>query len=220
MSLTICGIVLQHVTKMSILRENWLSLLHHITGKHHWKASKEYHLVKKCGHPRISAKDQREIEWLESGSPAHVTLEEVVTNKKLLKDLEKLTEFHHTGVLESYHSVMTKYVPKREHFSYNRMVARTQLAILDHNANVGRKQVEIKGSSQGEKRFKIVWGKQRKNWVAKEIKVPKTYRHVEGMMQDVILCEQGKKFTYKPRNKQNALHQLQNHQNRMLLIDG
>ena len=120
--------------------------------------------MKKCGQPRISAKDQREIEWLESGSPAHVALEEVVTNKKLLKDLEKLTEFHHTGVLESYHSVMTKYVPKREHFSYNGMVARTQLAILDHNANVGRKQAEIKkGSSQGEKRFKIVCGKQRKN---------------------------------------------------------
>ena len=48
------------------------------------------------------------------------------------------------------------------------MVARTQLAILDHNANVGRKQAEIKkGASQGEKRYKIACGKQRKNWVAK-----------------------------------------------------
>ena len=108
-------------------------------------------------------------------------MEEIVTNKKLLKDLEKLTEFHHTGELESYHSVMTKYVPKREHFSYNGMVARTQLAILDHNANVGRKQAEIKkGASQGEKRYKIACGKQRKNWVAKEIKEPKTYQLLKG----------------------------------------
>ena len=110
-----------------------MSLLHHITGKYHWKTSKELKYVKKCSHFRISSKDQREIEWLASGSPAHVALEEVITSKKLLKDLEKLTEFHHTRKLESYHSVMTKYVPKRKHFCYNRMVARTQLAILDHN---------------------------------------------------------------------------------------
>jgi ribonuclease HI len=191
---------------VDILRETWLSLLHHITGKHQWKASREYKLVKKCGHPRISAKDQKEIQWLESGSPAHIALEEVITNKKLLKDLGKLTEFHHTGELESYHSVMTKYVPKREHFSYNGMVARTQLAILDHNANVGREQAEIKkGSSPGEKRFKIVCGKQRKNWVAKKIKVPKTYSHVEGMMQDVILCKQGKKFMYNPKEQAKCI---------------
>ena len=111
-------------------------------------------MVKKCGHPQNTAKDEREIKWLESGSPPHIALEEIVTNKKLLKDLEKLIEFHHTGELESY-SIMTKYVPRWEHFSCNGMVARTQLAILDYNVNVGRKQAEImKGSSQGEKHYK------------------------------------------------------------------
>ena len=125
----------------------------------------------------------RERTWLESGSPSRVALEEIDTNKKLLKDLEKLTEFHHAGKLESYHSIMTKYVPKRKHFSYNGMVARTQLGILDHNANVGRKQAKIKkGASHEEKRHKIVRGKQRKNWVAKEIKESKTYQHVQEMM--------------------------------------
>ncbi|CAB3996953.1 Hypothetical predicted protein [Paramuricea clavata] len=43
-----------------ILRD-WLSLLHHITGEHCWRASKEFKLVKKCGHPRTSRKDQKEI---------------------------------------------------------------------------------------------------------------------------------------------------------------
>jgi hypothetical protein len=130
----------------------------------------------------------------------HIALVEVITNKKLLKDLEKLTEFHHTGELESYHSLMTKYAPKREHFCYNGMVARTQLAVLDHNANVNRTQAEVKkGSKQGEKRFKIVCGKQRKNWLAKEIKTPKFYSYVEGMMNDVILCKKGKQFKYKPK---------------------
>ena len=78
--------------------------------------------------------------------------EDVVTSQKLLKDLAKLTEFHHTGQLEFYHSLMTKYVPKREHFSYNGMEARTQLAILDHNANTIRSQEEVKkGACPGEK---------------------------------------------------------------------
>ena len=119
--------------------------------------------------------------------------------KKLLRDLGKLTEFHHTGGLQSYHSLMTKYVPKREHFCYNGMVARTQLAILDHNANVNKSQAEVKqGDNQGEKRYKVVCGKQRKNWVAKKVKAPKSNTYVEGMMNDVILYKKGKKFKYKP----------------------
>ena len=77
---------------------------------------------------------------MKAGTPVHVALEDIICNKKFLNDLGKLTEFHHTGELESYHALMTKYVPKREHFCYNGMVARTQLAVLDHNANVNRSQ--------------------------------------------------------------------------------
>lgn len=184
---------------VDILQEKWLSLLHHIVGKHRWRASSTHKLIKKCGHPALSRNDQKNTKWLEIGSPAHVALEDVVTNKKLLKDIAKLTEFHHTGELESYHSLMTKYVPKREHFCYNGMVARTQLAILDHNANVDRSQAEVtQGINKGEKRYKVVCTKQRKNWVAKEIKTPKSNNHVESMMNDVILCKKGKKFQYKP----------------------
>ncbi|XP_028414363.1 uncharacterized protein LOC114537519 [Dendronephthya gigantea] len=191
----------------NILREKWLSLLQHITGKHSWRLSKEIKLIKKCGHPRLTAKDQKSIIWLKNGSLAHVALEEVVTNKKLLKDICKLTEFRRTGELESYHSVMTKYVPKREHFCYNGMIARTQLAVLDHNANVDRSQAEVmKGQSKGEKRYKVVCGKQRKNWVAKEIKTPKSYSHVMGMMNDVILYKEGKKkIKYKPTTQAKCI---------------
>lgn len=184
---------------IDILREKWLSLLFHITGKHCWQVSPTFKKLKKCGHQPINRKDQKETKWLENGSPAHVALEEVVTNKKLLKDLAKLTEFHHTGELESYHSLMTKYAPKREHFCYNGMVARTQLAIMDHNANVNRNQAEIKhGVNKGEKRFKLQCTKQRKHWVAKEIKTAKSNAHVADMMEDVIMCKRGKKFPYEP----------------------
>ena len=32
----------------------------------------------------------------------------------------------------------------------------------------------------------------------KEIKTPKVYGYIEDMMDDVILCQEGKKFPYKP----------------------
>ena len=188
-----------------VLREKWLSMLEHIVNKHTWKSSPKFQFVKKCGHAVMSRREKKSITWLKKGSPSLVALEEVVTNQKLLKDLAKLTEFHHTGQLESYHSLMTKYVPKREHFSYNGMVARTQLAILDHNANTNRSQAEVKkGPCQGEKRYKLLCAKQRKNWVVKEIKTPKVYGYTEDMMDDVILCQEGKKFPYKPT--QQAKH--------------
>ena len=111
----------------------------------------------------MSRREKRNITWLKKGSPALVVLEVVVANQKLLKDLAKLTEFHHTCQLESYHSLMTKHRPKRVHFSYNGMVARTQLAIVDHNTNTTRSQAEVeKGACPGEKRCKSLCAKQRK----------------------------------------------------------
>lgn len=46
--------------------------------------------------------------------------------------------FIYTGSLEVFHAVMLKYTEKRLHFGYDSMRARTQLAVLDHNSNVGR----------------------------------------------------------------------------------
>ena len=79
---------------------------------------------------------------------AHLALEEVVLNPKCSKDLAKLTEFCHTGKIEIYHSVMLKYTSKCEHYSYQGMVARTQLAALDNNSNTGHGQALIKSGEQ------------------------------------------------------------------------
>ena len=42
------------------------------------------------------------------------------------------------GNLEVFHSFMLKFAPKRIHFEKDTMVARTQLAAVDHNENTGR----------------------------------------------------------------------------------
>ena len=91
-------------------------------------------------------------------------------NTKLLKDLAKLTDFCHTGNIEVYHSMMLKYCSKQEHFSYKGMVARTQLAALDNNANAERTQALVQsGEHAGQERYKACFPKAHKRWVVKPI---------------------------------------------------
>ena len=65
-------------------------------------------------------------------------LKSSVLKDKLIKDIKQLTLFCHTGCLEVYHSMLTKYYPKLEYFDYKGMAARLQLAALDHNVNNAR----------------------------------------------------------------------------------
>ena len=66
---------------------------------------------------------------------------------------------------------MLKYCLKREHFTYNGMLARTQLAALDNNANSERQQAVIKtGAHSGEARYKASFPKMKKHWIVKPIK--------------------------------------------------
>ena len=113
----------------------WKSVLFHVTNKHKWNSYSHFH--ERC-HPRLTSAQIRKKKWLKPDTPAYIALEEVVLNKKILKDIE-LTEFCHTGELEVYHSKYSKYCPKREHFSHKGMVAHAQLTALEHNANYGKK---------------------------------------------------------------------------------
>ncbi|XP_078352898.1 uncharacterized protein LOC144637699 [Oculina patagonica] len=175
---------------VNILREKWRSVLDHITNKHKWSGNTHFH---QCCHRRISSSEAKNICWLKPGTQAHLALEEVVLNTKLLKDLAKLTDFCHTGKLEVYHSMMLKYCSKREHFSYQGMVARTQLAALDNNANTGRIQAQVQsGERAGEARYKLCFPKANKRWVVKPITEKKSYHYLSDLLSQVIKrCEEG-----------------------------
>ena len=115
---------------------------------------------RKCVHHKLSSREIKEKVWLKTGTAAHVVLEEVVYNKKLVKDLKLVNKFRHTGNLEVYHSMMLKYCPKRQLFGNKKMIARTQLVALDHNHNCSRKQAVVKHrSSQGSLRYNLVFPK-------------------------------------------------------------
>ena len=86
-----------------------------------------------------------------------------------------------------YHSMMLKYLPKRQQFSYNGMIARTQLAAIDNNENAGRGQAVIsKGNNAGEARYRRSFPKAHKRWVVKPIMQPKTYNLLLELQRGVL----------------------------------
>ena len=70
------------------------------------------------------------------------------------------------------------------------MVARTQLATLDHNHNTGRNQATT--ATGEEKRYKLVFPKAKKQWVAKPIYEAKSYSYLDEMMTKVIEAREKK----------------------------
>ena len=124
-----------------MLKEKWMSLLFHIQNKHCWTGYTIYH---KCDHPQLSPEERATKAWLSPKSDAFVALQKIVLNTRLLKDLEHLTKFSHTGILEVYHSVMNKWVPKSTHFSFDGMVSRCKLAAIDFNSGQHLQQAKTK----------------------------------------------------------------------------
>ena len=159
------------------LRERWLSLLDHITNQHSWTGATK---ILKCAHGPLPP--GQETQWLARGSPQHETLRKIVSKKDLLIDLEKLTDFIHTGSIEVYHSNQLVWTPKRIHFSFVGMRARQQLAALNHNYNVGRQQAK---TQHGKAQWKIVFPKAKKKWVAKKVYSKKSTTYLHALMHSV-----------------------------------
>lgn len=100
-----------------------------------------------CEYEDLGHEQTRRKKWIKPGTVAHNALNEIVMHKSLQKDLGQLCKFIHTGKLEVFHSLLHKCSPKRQEFDFLTMQARTQLAIMDHNHNVQRKQAEVQRSS-------------------------------------------------------------------------
>ena len=130
-----------------LLTEKWTSIVYHISNVHEWDGGKGS-VFNKCVHLPLPVEEQRSKKWLRSGSLVHRTLRNIVHDKNLLRDIKKLTRFHHTGSLEVFYSSLLKYCPKRQHFSYLGMQARLELAILDHNYNTDRKQATARSGKK------------------------------------------------------------------------
>uniref|UniRef100_A0A8C6KCV0 Uncharacterized protein n=1 Tax=Nothobranchius furzeri TaxID=105023 RepID=A0A8C6KCV0_NOTFU len=121
-----------------VMKEKWVSVIHHITNRHDWPGNRHYHC---CAHEPLDETSQRSKLWLQPGSEVHQALVKIVKDKQLLKDLGHLTKVIHMTSLEVYHSMCLKFLPKNTHFGYDVMIHASMLAPLNHNNNVNREQV-------------------------------------------------------------------------------
>ena len=163
-----------------LLKENWVSILHHITDKHRWKNGKTW---KKCFHAKLTKEQRCRKPFLDLRSPSYIALERIILDKSLLGAFDHLTSFNHTGTLEVYHSLYNKYCPKRLHFSYAGMIAHSQLAVLDFNTGVCVIQAETR---DGIKRYKLQFSKITQSWVVKKVKNAKEKTYIDHLMFEVF----------------------------------
>ena len=116
--------------------------------------------------------------------------------KTLLNDLQYLTEFNHTGQLEVYHSLYNKYCLERLHFGWNGMVARSELAILDHNSGTDCAQAK---TADDKNRYKLSFSKVTQNWVTKKISQRKDKFYLQALMGETLKIKQENRNVQAPK---------------------
>ncbi len=175
------------------LVELFTSICFHVAARHRWTG---YHHVTSCLHLPYTAKKQKQTKWLKGTSLQ--ALKNIVFEPRLLHDIRQLSLFCHTGRLECFHSSLLVFCPKRQEFDFPCMLARSQLAVMHHNANVGRSQavntVSRPGcTGEGELRFKPEWKKQSGAWRARPVYEPTTSDHVHDMVATVLQVKSERK---------------------------
>ncbi|ROL46137.1 THAP domain-containing protein 4 [Anabarilius grahami] len=208
------------------LIKRWKSILHHICGVHSWTEDGE---ERRCLHSELTSDEQKKKKWLDNKSRAFLTLENLVLDKGLLKDLRQMALFKHTGKLEVFHSLLLKYCPKRIHFHCTSMLAHTQMAVLDHNENVNRQQARTntgKFAIQyindcnvtfqyrynyifffliGTPQFNVVFPKHSKQWVARKLYESPTQNFRDDLVRQVIERRMDSTIIYKDSSSHLAI---------------
>ncbi|XP_057308714.1 uncharacterized protein LOC130646995 [Hydractinia symbiolongicarpus] len=179
------------------LAERFVSVVHHTANKHTFPQNSIY---KECEHQKLTDEDKRQKEWFQMGSPAHNVLIHIVTQKTLVKDLEQMNEQIHTTMLEVFHSLKIRYLPKSSIFGMEKMIAGTQLAILDHNNCRREQKYQVDDEGTATPLFQIAYSKPTKRFVAKPVKEEKEIGYLFYIIQKKILrASSGKKKLYQIR---------------------
>lgn len=87
------------------------------------------------------------------------------------------------------HSLALKYRTKRIHFGIDGMEARTKLAVLTHNHNVGK---ELATEKLGTKRLKVAFSKALNRWTIKNVHEKMNIDYLEDISTSVLKIANGK----------------------------
>uniref|UniRef100_A0A8C9YFY0 Uncharacterized protein n=1 Tax=Sander lucioperca TaxID=283035 RepID=A0A8C9YFY0_SANLU len=150
----------------------WTSVIHHIHNIH----THEDPLFPKCEHSDVIDKRR----WLKPGSKASYRLEKVLTNKRFIEGVEKLSPHHQTSSLEAFHSVVIRFAPKSVVYPFIGMLCRLYLSAFHFNENANRPQST---SALGGPAFKLAFPKAKKGgYSLKRRKIEPTFCYVNELI--------------------------------------
>ncbi|XP_039541035.1 uncharacterized protein LOC120488385 isoform X2 [Pimephales promelas] len=148
----------------------WTSMLNHMQNKHTHEDSN----FPACLHGASRSRDTKK--WLAAGTLPYFKLEKVLSNKRVLKDVAKLSPHYQTSSSKVFHSVILRFTPKNVVFPFLGMLCRLYLAALHYNENAERPQATtavFKGTfpeaKVGENRVR-------------EVKTQSTFRYVDDLL--------------------------------------
>ena len=119
----------------TMLKDTWFGVDHHVCGEHTWAESS-------CLHGPLVSEDPKVP--LQKKSSAAEALRVVVFDKRFTNNLSCYVCFRHTGGIESFSSMLTKYAPKRLAFEFCYSIACIALAALDHNMHLFQRHARNK----------------------------------------------------------------------------
>jgi hypothetical protein len=185
-----------------LLVELFHSLLFHVLNIHSWGRRKVIHtqfsklkmlnrktpqlypqplqlLTKnqRCLHGPLKHRGDRNTMWFEVNDNDYVSLWKKITDTRLCNAMKKCAPFKHTGNLESFHSSVLKYMPKRKAFTMDTTIILTMLASLEHNlAQDGERVVKERA----------VYSRAQKGYVLKNIVTVDRFSYKTDMIRKVI----------------------------------
>ncbi|KAL2096063.1 hypothetical protein ACEWY4_008211 [Coilia grayii] len=152
----------------------WTSLVNHMQDIH----THDNPLFPQCLHPVRQSRDRKK--WLQPGSKALYKMEKILTNKRVLGDVEKLSSRYQTSTLEAFHSVILRFTPKNVVFPFIGMLCRLYLAAMHFNENAGRTQAR---TTSGKLRYRLLYPKAKKGGhTVKPVKSPPTLCYVYNLI--------------------------------------
>ncbi|KAG9280836.1 hypothetical protein AMEX_G3591 [Astyanax mexicanus] len=118
------------------------------------------------------------------GSKALYKLEKILTNQRVLGDVERLSSRYQTSTMEAFHSVILRFTPKSVVFPFIGMLCRLYLAAMHFNENAGRTQAR---TTSGVLRYRWHFPKAKKGGhTVKSVKSPPTYCYVYNLIAAVF----------------------------------
>ena len=164
------------------LKEKILSILHHCCDNHEFPNNE---IFKECGHGDLRG-TERNKPWLreDTGEVQKLRSALLGKDKRRFEDLAKMTGFHHTGDIENVNSLSNKYRPKAYVYTYEGMIARQALAIIDHNTNIGRKQAVKK---DGTPKIRTECDRAGKKWRTRDVLEPKDYSFRDEIAREIMI---------------------------------